>query len=210
MSWDKLEQLSDDDNVMMLAFGTLDPSIGRFPHCLFRASEDTLKTVLEVVGAKGGLWGDEPRVTLAGEPYLPPEDGRIIEDFVLWELPQNQGYVLSNGGYAKLGAFLMVIDVRTPEDVLTKIYSSKGSEEDDSHYGHYEYIERVSDWLEDLKWTYIPLTEELEFALFAAAPAHEGWVQEVENRLRMCKKTVFRLKPGVDRFHWGGPFYLQE
>ncbi len=95
-NYDNIEKVARDDYMMLLAFGSVNPDIARFNHIISRLSPLCVKTVLSTVGAKGGVWGEEPLVNTCGEPYIPPWEPNP-EDYVLWELPKNQARIDEGG-----------------------------------------------------------------------------------------------------------------
>jgi hypothetical protein len=78
-----------DDQMMLVAFGTVNPAIADLPHCICPLSQDEIPTVLDVVHAKGGIWGELPLFNADGTRYVPPWE-EVAADFSLWEVPSNQ------------------------------------------------------------------------------------------------------------------------
>jgi len=192
IDWDRR---SYDDNMMLLAFGCLNPAVAYLPHCIFIDTSDAVKAILEVVGAKGGIWGAEPWFDLGGNEYIPPWDPDP-DDFILWEAPRNQERIL-RGGYCISGQFTMVIDSRTPAEVLAKSYSI-----DRDELTLCQFLDYVHGLMDDLRWACIPLQEDVDCTMFVAKHTEEGLVTEVEARLRRMAVRVFRLRRGENRFHW--------
>lgn len=195
------DRLPMQEKWMVLCFGSVSPPIAEFPHCIFVRSRRSLAVILELTDAKGGIWGDEPLVDRNGAPYIGPEDGRIIEDFPLWEMPENQELVLRSGWAGKIGTFTMVIDSRTPPEVLSGTYSE--SRDDEGDYPYYKYIERISRWITALRWAYIPLGDECDLALFVVSDSCKAWALEAETALRTGGEPVTRLRAG------GGRYFLE-
>lgn len=192
------ERLPVSDRMMFLAFGSLNPPIARFPHCIFESSGESLALVLSIVGLKGGVWGDYPPVDAKGKPYVPPWE-EDPEHFTLWEIPENQSRI-ARGCPVYVGQFTMVIDTRTPTATLARMYSVEG---EDGPY--YEYIHRVSEWIDELRWAYIPLGDELDYEMFVVSQPWHELVTRVELEFRKQNKRVFRLKPQAERFDWSEP-----
>jgi hypothetical protein len=198
------EFASNDDAMMMLAFGSFNPPIARFPHVITKAELASLRAVLDTVGRLGGIFGDSPLVDRSGVPYLEPEDGHILNDFLLWELPENQRYLFDRGCYAKLDSFTAVIDTRTSADLVSILYSlfSSGISDTESIFFHDNCIERIARAIPALGWAYIPLSDETGYAMFVVAAEHDDWVASFESRLKEFGLIGFRLVSGHDRFHW--------
>lgn len=193
---DKYKYMNDDS--FMLAFGHLNPPITRIPHVIFKAEPASMSVVLDSVGQTGGVFGDYPLVDGSGEPYLEPEDGEIINDFVLWELPENQKALFKYGCYPKLDSFTMVINSRTSTALLSRLYLlfSSGIGDDESIFYYYNCIDRVAEVIPELGWAYIPLGDEVPYAMFVGGPRHEVAVKSVESILRETGVDCFRVRRG--------------
>jgi hypothetical protein len=196
-------EISFDDAMMMQCFGSLNPPIALYPHCIFEAGARTLRLVLDVVGAKGGIWGGySPLIDGQGHPYDDSGEGNLA-DFSLWQLPDNQDLVLESGGNAKLSQFTMVIDSQARPELLLKLDDVVRNRPLNTNPYYYDAcLEHVAKCMDELKWAYIPLTDETWFALFVVADDRERWRNEVEAALRQSDEPVFRLTPERDRFHW--------
>ncbi len=192
------EGLSHDDHMMLLTFGSLNPSLAAFTHSIFLLSPASVGIVLGVVGAKGGIWGDQPLVDAQGERHIPPWEPSP-EDFLLWEVPANQSEI-EKGKIWKLEQFTMLIDSRTPLNMLAETYLF-----DPDGKGFLEFTEQVSAWLERLRWALIPLGDDVDYAIFVTSRDCAGWVEEVERQLHENGEVAFGLRPGKGRFHWDEP-----
>jgi hypothetical protein len=192
----RTEDQSSDDHMMMTAFGTLNPSIATLPHCICPVSPTVRSCILDVVGAKGGLWGGQPQFDEIGDYYIPPWETDHSK-FVLWETPANQSLILQDirivAEFTK-----MIIDTRTSAEVLEKTYS-------------YDFVggitfpvflDQVKLWMDDLRWALIPLEGEIDFDLFVVRKDLAVWADEVRSRLIRQGYKAFALTPGKNRFHW--------
>ena len=189
-----------DSGTIIRAFGDLAPPLTQFPHVIVEAGPAFLKLAIDSVCQTGGVFGDEPPVDGSGEPYLIPEDGEIIDDFVLWELPDNQKALFRYGCYAKLDVFTMVISTRSSAALLSRLYSLFGSGINDyeSIFFYYNCIERVAEAIPELGWAYIPLSDELPYAMFVAGPGHEFAVESIESILNETRVRYFHVGRRTD------------
>jgi hypothetical protein len=184
-----------DDDMMMYAFGTQNPSIASLPHCVCAVSKIERSTVLDVVGSKGGLWGGQPQFDENGDYYIPPWKTDHSK-FVLWETPANQSLILQN--ILNVAEFTkMIIDTRTSVEVLEKTYSY-----DFGGVTFSAFLDQVKSWIDDFRWALIPLEGEFDFDLFVVRKDLAAWADEVRNRLVLEGLKAFALTPGKNRFHW--------
>ncbi len=198
--WREQEKLPAVDRQMIYSFGTFLPRIADLPHCIMWNEVREQEGVLQVVACKAGIWGNaEPWFEANGEPLIPPEDGNFSELFALWELPQNQEQVTDHV-HKEAVPFTMLIDAQTPKNVLCKLYQC---EVDYSDY--YFYIDRLSEWIEDLRWAYVPLEWDGKFGLFVAPNDLQTLVDEVRDTLQRTGCIAFSLAQRGERWHWDGP-----
>jgi hypothetical protein len=190
-----------NDDLVRLAFGDLNPPLSRFSHVVFKADSASMRVVLDSVRQTGGIFGDYPLVDGSGEPYLVPEDGQIINDFVLWELPENQKALFEYGCYSKLDSFTMVINSRTSTALLSSLYLliSSGIGETESIFYYYNCIACVAEAITELGWAYIPLGDEVGYAMFVGGPGYEVSVNSVESILSESGVSCFRVRTGKAR-----------
>jgi hypothetical protein len=187
-----------DDQKMLFAFGTLDPSIAYLPHCICSLAEDEIIIILDVVKAKGGIWGELPQFDENGNYFTPPwEDD--LKTFSLWETPANQSIVLK--GISNFAEFTkMIIDTKTPLEVLAKTYSY-----------NFEgktfpvFLDQVRLWINDLKWALIALEGDNDYDLFVVREDLAVWAEEVLKKFLARGYKAFKLQAGQDRFYWTEP-----
>ena len=172
-----------------LAFGSADPPLARLPHCLFEQSEEALKLILSAAGCLGGLWPRDPIVDASGDRYM--GEGGDIDDFRLWELPENQSDLLRYGPYCFLEIFTMVIDSSTKREVLLKIREGLAPLFTDADgtfhtYQWYGCIDALPLLMDDLGWAYMPLggVDESGYAIFVTSPRRETLFHDASLRLR--------------------------
>jgi hypothetical protein len=178
-------------------FASLRPPLAYLPHCLFRQGREALTAVLKAANAKGGIFGDHPRWDHDGRPYI----GFGKEEFTLWQLPINQEHVLRYGAYAKLGQFTAVIDSRTPPALYWQMYSE--AESPDAGISCYDWwIANIARWLPELRWAYIPLTEDSPFAMFVARESDGALVEAVKAELATQGIHCFELAVHGDTVSW--------
>ncbi|MBX9625027.1 MAG: hypothetical protein K2X82_14565 [Gemmataceae bacterium] len=167
-----------DDDVFRAVFGEHQPLIHSLPHLMLPAKKRSLEIVLRAIERMGAVWHDYPLFDKAGDP----PDLRLSqhEVFRLWGLPANQELMWKHGWHAKLGSFTAILDLETSEDVLEKLNPFDPAAT--------VYVEpdfpQVLDHLDQLRWAYIPLWDELPLVLFATRPEDGNWVKGVEQVAR--------------------------
>jgi hypothetical protein len=200
----ELEKLSPNERQLCLSFGSADPRIVRLPHCVVRHGVDAVAAILETVGARPGIWGEEPLVDAKGEPFLAPDDGRLVQEFRLWALPANQAEVRRYAEERRnTSKFTMLIAAEAAVEVLAKAYDEIGAC-DLSDY--YHYIDRLADWIDELEWAYVPLEYDAQFALFVAASNRQDIVRRVEHAFSQRDQLAFRIAQSDAGWDWSGPF----
>ncbi len=196
----ELSKLPEREQQMLITFGTFVPQIASFPHCIIPDDSRNLQEVFRTVDCMIGIWGNaEPDWDAAGEPFIPPEDGDYADSFTLWELPENQGEVID---FAKWDSvpFRMLIDSRTPIDVLHRLFQC------DVDYDDYDFhLDRLSEFIEELRWAYVALEHEGAFALFVAAPDQSMLVDQIRETLQRTGRLAFSLARRGERWYWDGP-----
>lgn len=166
--------------------------VAKCPHRIVPASSESVSAVLDAVNRSGGIFGDYPLYGSSGEPYIEPEDGRMIEGFDLWANPRNQELVRTLGANEKLTGFTMVIDAETPRDVLTSIYNIAP---DDAEYFAYDlFIREVPKIIDKLGWAYIPIAGEVDLALLIVSSKNVHLLSAVEQRIKASEGRVAVLE----------------
>lgn len=188
------------DAQLKIAFGSTNPGLTRFPHCIFRTERKPAGLLSEVVNRPVGLWGIRCLVDAAGNPYLEPEDSRIVDDFKLWVLPVNQEHAFSYVG--RSCGFTMLIPADTPPDVLRSIYDI--SDWDDGEFYYDKYIGSIASHIPALGWAYIPLYE-IDYAILVATTENAAYVEDFRSRLQKAGIMVFDVAPLGDGQVWRGP-----
>jgi hypothetical protein len=190
------------DRMLEVAFGTTDPNITAFPHCIFPAGAKSLRSVREVVASPIGVWGNSKPMVDAGDGgYLEPPDSRIIADFKLWALPKNQEHAIGHGG--RLPGFIAVIPAYTPESILSQMYDADIGED---QFSYDNCIRLLPDWIEALGWAYVPLEPQAAYAMFVAATPNRSLLDQVKSRLGADGiRPVFEIVSAAGRQKWTGP-----
>lgn len=203
MSNDELERQAQIE----IAFCASNPELTRLPHCLFRNRGEPARIIADMVGLPVGVWGDWPFVDANGEPYLEPEDGRIIEDFPLWSLDPNQEQARRFHG--KSGCFTMVIPAATSFDVLRRTYELR--KEDDQVFAYETYINRIAALIPEIGWAYIPLEYEFDCAMFVTSHGNRHLVGELGKRLEQAGiSPVFDVSITESGQRWNGPLFWES
>jgi hypothetical protein len=179
------------DELILNSFGSENPRLVQFRNCILIASDRTIPQLVRIVGEPVGIWGERLLVDSRGEAYLEPQDGAIVEDFMLWELPLNQREAVARGAFGKLGVFTMVIRSRTSPELLRAMSDTTRTRAD--YLDYFEWIERVADWIPSLGWVLIPLAGESNHALFACSPCLENLADGLEASEHAFGQAVVRL-----------------
>ncbi len=141
-----------------------------------------------------------------GGPYLGSE-GEKHGYFRTWSAEANQRWLRERGGITCLGSFTMVIDTEISGEFLDLIYQR--SEQD--------YVPLLDDMLpllteriEDIRWTYFPLTDEYPLAMFLSRPSNSHWVDELERTVRRSGGACCRVFLKGGRCIWRLPDELRK
>lgn len=190
------------DLQMKIAFCSTNPSLTRFPHCIFYNDGYPTQIIADMLHVPVGVWGDRCLVDADGEPYLEPDDSRIIEEFELWTLPENQEYARRFTG--KACGFTMVIAASTAVDILQDSYDF--ADDQDQEFYYETYITRIAGLLPALGWAYIPLEHENEYAMFVTSKENSHYIAEFRRRLTDAGNTkFFDVSVAKTEQRWNGP-----
>jgi hypothetical protein len=176
-------------------FGRTCERIAGVSNCIIESTEETLRQIMEVTNTESiGVWGDYPPVGSDGKPYVPPINGRILQDFLLWRLPVNQEYALKIGAYGRVDGFVMVVDARIQVELLDRTYKLAA---DEQTFEYYKYIAAIPEWIDEIGWAFIPLDKTyastVSDALFITAPRLAGCTTELKRRLIESRKQCVEL-----------------
>ena len=180
-----------------MSFQLAHPAIAKYPHLIFRNGPSTLHRVLSRVRARVGVWGARPLYNHDSSGYLEPDEGLSGVDFCLYALPLNQDEVLRHQAYGK-DPFTIVIDVETPVGVIAEMWRTAGTKEDLSYD---RCIALVPEWIEMLRWAYVPLQYEWVNGLFITSHAAAHLVQEVAQDLRADGERAWKAQVSNDGSH---------
>lgn len=141
------------------------------PHCIARSGSGFLSCVLTAAGCDGALWGgNAPIEDSDGEPLV---NADVLTRFRAWELGKNQAWLRRQGAFAVLSQFSMVIPGNTSEEVVSRMYSEV---ENDGMYDLFydDCLEKLmTKWINEVDWSYVPLTDETDLALWVTANDEE-------------------------------------
>lgn len=192
------------DTQMRIAFASTDPPLTRFPHCIFYNNDQPVRLISQLVDKPVGVWGDRCLVDANNEPYLEPENGRIIKDFEFWALPKNQEYALAFT--SKACGFAMVIPADTCLEVLQKTYEFAEEDEADHEFDYETYIEKIATLIPELGWAYIPLDYGHDYAIFVTSEENAHYVEEFKQHLKgRGNMKVFDVSTTETGQQWNGP-----
>ena len=182
--------------VLEIAFGTIDPCLARFPHCILRRSDLAIQTLTRQVGKPIAVWGDRPWYDATGEQYVPPLAPDPVREFELWRLPQNQNCALHYSRFRNSSEFVMIVSADLPASVVRRPLDRFDPE--DGCFPYYKYIQLICDWIPEFGWAYIPLSDELDEAMIVASEERRDLLIEVETALHACSIQTARLERQED------------
>src|SRR5437879_3035200 len=104
-----MDSSAPSDATLEIAFGTTDPCLARFPHCIFKNSDAAIQTVAEQFGGTIAVWGDRPWYDIGGKQYVPQWEPDPVHEFELWKLSQNQDCALHYSKYRNSSEFVMIV-----------------------------------------------------------------------------------------------------
>lgn len=194
---------SDEDvskATLEIAFGTTDPCLAQFPHSIFRRSDAAIETVAKHIGGPIAVWGDRPWYDAMGKQYVPSWEPDPVHEFELWKLPQNQECALHYSKYRNSSEFVMIVSAGLPAEVVRRPLERLDPE--DGCFPYYKYIHWVCDWIPEFGWAYIPLSDELEEAMFVVSQPRQELLVDVEAGLRALSIQTGRLERNQDRWLW--------
>jgi len=200
---------SEEDGLILSDFGSLNPSIAQFPHTIFKASRVAIEFVFEIVNAKGGIWGTELKFHVNGKEYE-CDEWPIVQDFRLWELPQNQIFLLESGwGLVSLLDFTMVIGAKSDPSLLEEIGVASSFFGKRPTFDWQADFENLPLWLDRLGWAYVSLKlGENDHALFVARKGGEQLCKALQAHLFAAGYKSAKLRRSQERVHWDGPMVL--
>ncbi|MEX0725023.1 MAG: hypothetical protein WD065_02055 [Planctomycetaceae bacterium] len=152
-----------------------------------------MKSVLDTSGATGAGWGNSRArlVDRSGSPFfgVDIEDADLFQE--LWRLEANQKELMRVGPFPNF-EFSMIIDVDTDTATLGRL-----SEACRRPY-YYDFslelcLRTVVENISNLKWAYIPLSDEWYYALFVTSSDHSPWVCEVAEKIMRNGEPVYRI-----------------
>ena len=208
---------------MLRFLGALNPSIGKYPHCLMRSTRGNLETVLNQVtdvpawyGA-GPLWSyldQNPKLFAELNARFP--DLEMLDEYVctdearrLWLRPELQEFLKDNIGRYD-SSFSFAYPVSAPSSVLERaplksetVYHPNGEINFISEPTNAMYLqESLPKWIEDIGWAYIPFGCEVNYAVFVSGTRMRTVCDAVKDALVRTGERIAVLEPGVDRCQW--------
>lgn len=187
----------------------LRPRVSAFPNVVQISSQKFLRYVLHVSGCRGATWNRHPPYLEDGTPF--DADLDRISSFKLWDADANQRQI-EKEYYCQLGNFNMVIDARTPEELLQ--WYDLACEE--NHREIWNYTIFGFHWhlfaprMKEIRWAYIPLSDEFPLAMFVTHPNYEGWVQAVKQRFMSQGLQFCSVVYENERDTWHLPSHLRK
>jgi hypothetical protein len=218
-----MEWISWEEQTTLRFLGTVNPSIGKYPHCLMRSTRENLEIVLDQVSdiplwyGAGPLWSyleQNPKAFAKLSERFP--DIEMLDDFVctdearrLWLRPELQEFLKDNiGGYDANFSFAYPSSVshhlldRVPLMNET-VYHPNGEIHYLSEPTNETYLqESLPKWIEDIGWAYISFGCEVNYAVFVTGHHRVALCDAVKEALTRTGERIAVLEPGVDRFHW--------
>lgn len=160
-----------------------------------------LNSLRAVVDEPFGIWWEDPFVDLRGDTYVPPEDGPRWEDLQAWGHPGNRSLLDEYAAKRTIYQFSMLMPLDTAPATLAMM-NEELSRADLGHYDH--YVDRVVDWLPEIRWAYVPLEHDCRFSVFLAwSPV---LMSKFEAEVNRSKRIAFFLEcDETRRVKWMGP-----
>lgn len=165
----------------------------KFPHLILPASDSTLESILNALGAKAGVWGAaDPFFNYDKTTYIAENDSFLLNDFNLWALSTNQVEALKYGNARCGGSFVMVINPQIPVEALEKMYKMVPELPGLDRFDYAACLNLVCDWIEYLQWAYILLDDdELGHALFITSFKDSQLLLKAKDALNQCEIRYF-------------------
>lgn len=187
-----------NEDMFVDCFGSAATRLSSLPHCVSRCEWEVgksfLRSILDVTNAVGARWGSQ-------RGNLVDTDGSfLLRDFhddpslfhSLWMLPHNQQELACEGALP-VQEFSMVINVDTPPSVLAKLAQGcrKGKQ---LSFWHDDCLNLVVDLIDELRWAYIPLSDEIYFGMFVTRKSDSAWITNVAKRLSVSGEEVYAIR----------------
>jgi hypothetical protein len=173
-----LPSIKSDDDLLRVILGDKQSGVHRLPHLVMPSWKRSLEVVLDTLHCAAGVWGDYPLSDEGGAPNL--LDPGSVDCWRLWKAEANQTYVREHGFHAKLGCFTAVIDSETSWDVINTL----------RHAVPKNAVPFIQDILpaivrniDRLRWTYMPLWDEVPLAMFVMRPEDAQLVSRIKEIL---------------------------
>jgi hypothetical protein len=188
------------DATLEIAFGTTDPCLGRFPHCIFKGSDAAIETLAKQVSEPIAVWGDRPWYDATGKLYVPPWEPDPVHEFELWKLAPNQQCALHYSKYRNSSEFVMIVSANLSENVVKRPLERFNPE--DGCFSYYKYIQWICDWIPEFGWAYIPLSDELDEAMLVVSRARQQLLIDMEAALHARSIPTGKLERKENRWLW--------
>jgi hypothetical protein len=181
---------------LVWAFGSRRPSLARFPHCVFRNTDESFNVVRQTVGVPLGIWNVLP--PFGDTPPIDPQGDHRRVSFAMWAEKSNQECLLRSRTIHNELCLITAADA--PPQALQKI---------DEHpvHDYYSYLEHLPLWLPELGWAWVGLEVEFEFALLVASHEKRDWLTQIHAALEAAGADPFQVELRSRKWiwNWKGP-----
>lgn len=168
------------DDELEFCLGSSLKDVRARPHIVAQSGSEFLACILDATGCRGALWGgNAPIADSKGDPLV---NADVLTRFRAWDIGKNQSWLRRQGAFAVLGQFSMVIPISTTDEVVSRMYAEV---ECNGIYGLYFddcLAKLVQSWVGDLDWSYVPLTDESDLALWLTSTS-ESLADKVRSAL---------------------------
>ena len=188
---------------LIVAFGSKDPELARFPHVIFPATHGFVDIAMSAVNEPIAVWGSES--PYASKDVWATEDS--TELFYEWRCPESQKYAREFGAKGELQGFTMIIPLNTPRELISLMYKEMWN--DSAEYWYPYCIQKIHVWINALRWAYIPLEYEAQFGMFVAGVGQEELVDRVRQAFTpSCQRLMFSVDVVDGSLLWNGPHHV--
>ena len=166
-------RIRTDQDLFDWLIGDSEPRFSQFSHLVVGSGPPTLASVRKTVGEDIGWWGEMPALARDGSSFVGNMD--YVQNFRVWGTPLNQKWLREHGGNASLSHSSVYLPVRASSDLLRELREPQPEVSN-------EFIADwpiLSKWLNRLRWTYLPLSDEVNLAIFVMSTAHD-WIDTLK------------------------------
>jgi hypothetical protein len=188
-----------DRRLLEDAIGESRPPFHRFPNIVLPTGPKTLQLIRSVVGCNIAWKSAAPHFDKGGGPFV-ATDEHFDPYFTGWQYKPNQDWLDEHGGYARLGHFSVYIDAATPEEFHRWLAKELEAGE---WFDIESYWPLLASRLGELRWVYIPFSDEYPLGIFVSRAEDSSWVEHLRYVLKVEAVPFSRIveERGHDSWH---------